>query len=352
MGSVDKDFRPDELSYYSRQLVLAEIGLNGQRKLKQASVLVAGVGGLGCQLAVQLASMGVGHLRLVDRDIVEMSNLQRQHLYGVDVIGYPKVEAAETRLSKVNPFIKIEALPLAVNDRTAGKLMEGVDLVVDGLDRLTPRLALNRACVDHGIPYIYGAVITHVGNVSTILPGETPCLECWLGNVDETTVPTCATVGVTPSVISIVASIQVSEAIRIILGKKPNLASKLLFFDLEDLSLESIDLVKDRSCSACGEEKVRNEKIDPVEEICGRESKRVFTFTPTNLRDLDMGLVAKTCEKLNQGKMLKTRLGVSFSNGKEFRGSIFKTGVAVFEGVDSRANAVDLYKKITGVALE
>jgi len=352
MGSANTDFKSEELAYYSRQLVLAEIGLKGQRRLKRASVLVAGMGGLGCQLAVQLASMGVGHLRLVDRDIVEMSNLQRQHLYGIDVVGYPKVEAAEMRLNKVNPFIKIEALPVTINDRTAGKLVEGVDLVVDGLDRLTTRLALNRACIDNKIPYIYGAVITHVGNISTILPGETPCLECWQGNIDETTVPTCATVGVIPSVISIVASIQVSEAMRIILGKKPNLASKLLFFDLEDLSLEIINLVKAGSCSACGERKVRNEKFDPVEEVCGREGRRVFTITPAKLVDLDMGTITKKCEKLSLGELLQSRFGVSFSDGKDLKGSIFKTGIAVLEGVESRANALDLYQKITGVAVE
>jgi molybdopterin/thiamine biosynthesis adenylyltransferase len=352
MGSADTDFKPEELAYYSRQLVLADIGLKGQRRLKQTSVLVAGLGGLGCQLAVQLASMGVGHLRLIDRDIVEMSNLQRQNLYGIDVVGYPKVEAAKMRLSKVNPFIEIEALPVAINDSTASKLVEGIDLVVDGLDRLTPRLAVNRACIDHGIPYIYGAVITHVGNVSTILPGETPCLECWQGSVDETKVPTCATVGVTPSVISIVASIQVSEAIRIILGKKPNLASKLLFFDLEDLSLEIIKLAKSGSCSACGEKKVRYEKFDSVEEICGREGKRVFTITPAKLVDLDVGAITKKWEKISQGEILQTRLGVSFSDGKEYRGSIFKTGVAVFEGIDSKVNAIDLYKRLTGIDVE
>ncbi|MDP2899924.1 MAG: HesA/MoeB/ThiF family protein, partial [Candidatus Bathyarchaeota archaeon] len=174
MGAPDPALSPDELAYYSRQLVLSEIGLKGQRRLKKARVLVAGVGGLGCQITVQLASMGVGYIRLADRDVVEMSNLQMQHLYGFDVIGYPKVEAAEMRLHKVNPFIDIEAVPASVNNRTASRLAEGVDLVVDGLDRLAPRRALNRACVGLGIPYVYGSVITHVGNVSTIIPGETP----------------------------------------------------------------------------------------------------------------------------------------------------------------------------------
>ncbi|MDP2900374.1 MAG: HesA/MoeB/ThiF family protein [Candidatus Bathyarchaeota archaeon] len=352
MASSRGGFNSDELAYYSRQLVLSEIGLNGQKKLKSARVLVAGVGGLGCQLSVQLASMGVGFLRLADRDVVEMSNLQRQHLYGVDVVGYPKVEAAEMRLRKVNPFIDIEALPVSVNDRTAAKLVDSVDIVVDGLDRLTPRLALNRACVEHGVPYVYGAVITHVGNVSTIIPGETPCLECWQGGVDEANVPTCATVGVMPPAISVIASIQVSEAARIILGEKSRLAGKLLFFDLDDLSMEKINLAKAESCRVCGSGTADPGVSDPVEEICGRGGKRVFTITPDELIDLNLSEVETRLTALKLEKSLATRLGLTFSDGKGLSGSVFKTGVAVFEGAESRVNATDLYRKLTGVRIE
>jgi molybdopterin-synthase adenylyltransferase len=347
-----RDFNPDELAYYSRQIVLNEIGLNGQKKLKDARVLVAGVGGLGCQLSVQLASMGVGFLRLADRDVVEMSNLQRQHLYGIDVVGYPKVEAAEMRLHKVNPFIKIEALPLSVNDRTASKLVEDVDLVVDGLDRITPRIALNRACVEHSVPYVYGAVITHLGNVSTIIPRETPCLECWQGSIDEANVPTCATVGVIPPAISVIASVQVHEATRIILGQKPKLAGKLLFFDLDDLSMEMISLSKAESCKTCSKDHHETSTSDPVEEICGRNSKRVFTITPKTLLEYDLVAMEGKLLKLSLKKRLLTRLGLTFGNDKGLSGSIFKTGVAVLEGVESRLDAVKIYESITNTKIE
>lgn len=352
MAPSKSGFKPNELAYYSRQLVLAEIGLNGQKKLKNARVLVAGVGGLGCQISVQLASMGVGSIRLVDRDVVEMSNLQRQHLYDVDVIGYPKVEAAAMRLKKVNPFIEIEAWPVSINNKTATRIVEDVDLVVDGLDSLSPRFAINRACVEQGIPYIYGAVITHVGNVSTIIPGQTPCLECWQGGVDETNVPTCATVGVMPPAISIVASFQVSEAIRIILEKKPNLASMLLFFDLEDLSLETIKLAKADSCRTCGVGAKELEKIDPVEEVCGRNGKRVFTITPKVLTDLDLQVVARRLGEMSLKKRLSTLLGLTFDGVEGFSGSIFKTGVAVIEGAKSRVDAVKIFEKLTGIEIE
>ena len=345
-------FKQEELAYYSRQLVLAEIGLNGQRRLREARVLVAGVGGLGCQLSVHLASMGVGFLRLADRDIVEISNLQRQNLYGVDVLGYPKVEAAEMRLRKVNPFINVEALPVSVNERTSAKLVEGVDVVVDGLDRLTPRLALNRACVEHGIPYVYGAVITHIGNVSTIIPGETPCLECWQSNIDEANVPTCATVGVMPPAISIIASIQVSEALKIILGGKPNLASKLLFFDMDELSIEKIGLARAESCKVCGTGATEPGVSDPIEEICGRDGKRVFAFTPETLANLDLKVIESNLGEVGLTKKLSTRLGLTFTNSKGINGSVFKTGVAVLEGADSREQARNLYENLTKIKIE
>ncbi len=352
MVSIYSDFSPDELSYYSRQLVLDEIGAEGQRRLRRARVLVAGVGGLGCQLSIQLASMGIGFLKLADRDIVEMSNLQRQHLYGVDVVGYPKVEAAEMRLKKVNPFIDVQPLPVSVNDRTADMLVEGVDLVVDGLDRLTPRLALNRACVQHGVPYIYGAVITHVGNVSTIIPKKTACLECWQSGVDEANVPTCATVGVMPPAISIIASIQVSEAIRLILGEEPRLAGKLLYFDLDELSMERITLARAESCGVCGEGKLRDLGGSPVEEICGRFAKRVFIVTPKKPTNLELSVVERRLEIAGLKKVLKTRLGLTMKGAKGLTGSLFTTGVAVFEGAESRVDAAETYEKITGSKVE
>ena len=241
----------DELEYYSRQMVLPEMGASGQKKLKETRVCIVGLGGLGSPIAFQLASMGVGHLKLVDRDVVEMSNLQRQHLYGVDVVGYPKVEAAAERLRRLNSFIEVESLPMSITSRNAERVIEGCDVVVDGLDRMSPRYAVNRACIKRGKPFVFGAVITHIGNTSTIIPSETACLECFQGNVDDDALPTCAVAGVHPSIISIVASVQVSEAIRILLGRPPNLANALLFCDLEDLSFERIQLAKVDTCPVC-----------------------------------------------------------------------------------------------------
>jgi len=333
------DLTDAEIEYYSRQMILKEVGVEGQIKLKKAKVCIIGLGGLGSPASIQLASMGVGYLRIVDRDVVEISNLQRQHLYGIDVLGYPKVEAAAKRLRKLNPFIEVEPIPTALRVANVEKLISGVDVVVDGLDRMAPRYILNRACVKLGIPYIYGAAITHVGNVSTIIPGETACLECFQGGIDDENLPTCAVVGVNPSVINVIASIQASEAVKIILGEKPSLANTLLFCDLISLSFDKISLRKAESCPVCGSKPSnRSYKLEDnlIEEICGREGRRVLIFTPEEDEDLNMEMVNKKIEELGFKITVKTDMGSTFTKNVRRRGSVLKSGVVILEGFDKR----------------
>jgi molybdopterin/thiamine biosynthesis adenylyltransferase len=341
-------FSDEELEYYSRQIVLEEIGLEGQKRLKAARVCVVGVGGLGSPVTIQLASIGVGHIRLVDRDVVEMSNLQRQHVYGIDKIGWPKVEAAAERLKLLNPFIEVEPVPMSLTPGNAEGLISGVDLVVDCLDSMSARYSLNRACVELGVPYIHGAVITHIGNASTIIPGETACLECFQGNVDDAALPSCAVAGVHPSVISIIASIQVSEAVRLLLGKAPNLADKLLFCDLEDLSFEEISLSKAEACPVCGSEP-RSEpaaiRYEPVHEICGREGRRVFVFTPDEDLDVDLTSLNSRLRDLGYEPSVEAKLGTTFRKGS-VKGSVLKSGVTILEGVDGIDEAKALHESL------
>jgi adenylyltransferase/sulfurtransferase len=341
-------FSDEELEYYSRQIVLEEIGLAGQKRLKGARVCVVGVGGLGSPVTIQLASIGVGHIRIVDRDVVELSNLQRQHIYGIDKVGYPKVEAATGRLKLLNPFIEVEPVPMSLNPGNAEGLIAGADLVVDCLDSMSARYSLNRACVKLGVPYIHGAVITHIGNASTIIPGETACLECFQGNVDDDALPTCAVAGVHPSVISIIASIQVSEAVRLLLGKPANLADKLLFCDLEDLSFEEIVLSRAEACPVCGSGP-RSEpaaiRHDPVQEICGREGRRVFVFAPDEDQDINLTSLNSRLRDLGYTPSVEATLGTTFSKGP-VKGSVLKSGVAILEGVDGVDEAKLLHERL------
>ena len=334
----------DEFEYYSRQIVLKGFGLEGQRKLKNAKVCVVGAGGLGSPILTQLASMGVGKIRVVDRDVVEVSNLQRQHLYGVNVLGVPKVEAARDRLTKLNPYIEVDPVPLSITDVNAQNLIGDVDVVVDALDSMRARYAVNRACHELTKPLIHGAVIMEIGSATTIIPDETACIECFQGGIKDEDLPSCAIMGVHPAVINLIASIQVSEAVKIILGEDPVLANSLLFADLQDLSLEKIKISKADSCPVCG----KNPKHKPIdtdepffEEVCGREGRRVFIFSPNT--DMKLNLIKVNSLLENQGSKIttKAKMGTSFETG-EIKGSVLSSGVTIIEGIQSKEEALKI----------
>jgi len=343
-----RGFTEQELDYYSRQLVLREFGLEGQRKLKKAKVCVVGAGGLGSPVLTQLASMGVGTLRVIDRDVVEASNLQRQHLYGMHQLGQPKVEAAQDRLRQINPFIEVEPIPLSVTYSNAERLIEGSDIVVDGLDSMAARYAVNRACQRTGKPFIHGAVIMQVGTASTIIPGETACLECFQAGIDDAELPSCAVQGVHPSVISLIASVQVSETIRLLLGEPPVLANKLLFADLKELSIEKVQLARAENCRVCsgdlGPVKAAPDETH-VEEICGREGRRVWIFSPEYEIDIDLGEINTILDELGYTITAEGRLGTSFKH-ENVKGSILSSGVTVIEGVRDREAAENLRDRL------
>ena len=343
--SVD-GFDDGELDYYSRQIVMRDFGLGAQRKLKAATVVVVGAGGLGSPAAIQLASMGVGKLRIVDRDVVEVSNLQRQNLYGIGDVGLAKVEAAENRLRDINPFIEVEALPWAVSSRNASKIIDGADVVLGCLDTMSPRYALNRACHKAGIPFIHGAAITTNGAVSTILPGETPCLECFQGGIDDASMPTCATVGVHPAIVNIVASLMVSETVRIITGQGPELAGKLMFIDLGDYSFETIQLGKVENCPVCGVDPKEAGAVDSSMEICGREGRRVFVFTPEEEMGMSQSDILSRLDSLGYTPTVKGRLGTTFKGKGNMRGSLLSSGVLIVEGINDESEAVKVRDSI------
>lgn len=338
----------DELEFYSRQIVFSDIGYEGQIKLKNARICIVGLGGLGSPTALQLAAMGVGYIQLVDHDVVEISNLQRQYIYSVKYLGYPKVEVAAKRLKELNPNINVKPITLSLNYRNAYEIIEGMDVVIDGLDRMGPRYAINRACQKLGVPYVYGAAIMTFGNVSTIIPGNTPCLECFQGGIDETTLPTCATVGVHPSILNIIASIEVSEAVRIILGKKPLLAGKLLYCDISEMSFESIDISRMENCPVCGNRPVEFKNSEEnVLEVCGREGGRTFLVVPRRNLNLDMDRLFRLLNDLGDFNVkVKADLGITFVSKSGERISILKSGVMIVTNVGSKEEVYHLYNKI------
>ena len=340
----------EELQYYSRQIVMIDMGYNAQLKLKGSKVCLVGVGGLGSPASMQLAAMGVGFLRIVDRDFVELTNLHRQHLYGVDDVGVPKVEAAAKRLRRLNPYITVEPLPLSVNEANAEDLVRGMDVVVDGLDSMTARYAINRACIKLGVPYVFGAAITTNGNVSTIVPGETACLECFYGGLDDKKLPKCGVVGVHPSLVNIIASLEVSEAIKILTGRQPHLANKLLHFDLDEIEFNEINLQKVESCPVCGTHPSGSPKLlkqELVEEICGRKGKKVFVIAPEKSMDINLADVKNYLKKKGFSLKVEAELGLTFGRG-EVKVSVLKSGITILEGLNEKDESLKLFNELTG----
>ncbi|MFX1575579.1 MAG: ThiF family adenylyltransferase [Promethearchaeota archaeon] len=242
---------PEIPARYSRFTVLRDIGEKGFAKIRRAKVVVVGIGGLGSISATKLATLGVNHLRIVDPDVVVASNLQRQFLYREKDLEKLKVHLAARRLQPLNPDVTIEPIETRLTADTVDDILDEMDLVVDGLDRFAPRYLLNEACCRHGIPYLFAGALGATGNLTTILPGKTACLECIYGGVDDEQQPTCETIGVYPTLLGVVANIQVHEALRIILGLQPRLAGHLLFVDLNSLRFDQFPIARHEDCLVC-----------------------------------------------------------------------------------------------------
>jgi molybdopterin/thiamine biosynthesis adenylyltransferase/molybdopterin converting factor small subunit len=346
------ELKNEDLQRYSRQIMLEEIGFVGLEKLRKAKVCVVGVGGIGNPVVTQLAAMGVGKLKIVDRDIIEVSNLHRQHLYTENDLGKVKVEAAKERLEKINSSVEIEALPNSVTKYTAESIISGYDIVVDALDSIDARYALNDACIKLNIPLIYAGALGMLGSVCTIIPNKTACLRCIFPALAEDDMPTCSTEGVHPSILYLVGGIQVSEVVKIILGEKPTLENKLMYVDLNDLSLEKISVFKQEECPSCGTKRIDRDQLETkqliIEELCGRDrGKRTYTVTPSHISSsLNLIGIEKNAERLGYTIKTKGELGLTImsSNSDNLSISIMSSGAATIVGAKSEDEALSIYK--------
>ncbi len=348
------EFNNHELERYSRQIMLEGIGYDGQLKLRDAKVCVVGVGGLGSLIVSQLAAMGTGHIRIVDRDVVELSNLHRQTIYSDADIGQVKVEVAAQKLKAMNPNIEIEPTPASVNEYTTPKIVEGCDVVIDGLDSVMARYALNDACLKLKIPYVYGGAIGLLGSACTIMPGETACLRCIFPSLADDDMPTCSTEGIHPSVLSVIAGTEVSEAVKIIVGQKPKLLNKLLYFDLADLTFDLIDVKRNEECPSCGNGKaqVRAALTDKllVEELCGRDmGKRTYSITPVDLLNIDVKTIQSKAMKSGFNVETQGTMGVTLTQNGKLSVSLLKSGTAVIVGAKDQDDAIKIYRSFVSV---
>jgi len=351
------DLTADDFQRYSRQIMLEEIGFTGMEKLRNAKVCVVGVGGIGNPIVTQLTAMGIAKLKIVDRDVVEISNLHRQHLYSEKDIGKVKVEVAAERLRALNPAVEIEPAPLSVTKYTAENIIAGFDIVIDALDSIDARYALNDACIKFNIPFIYGGALGMMGSICTILPNKSACLRCVFPALSEDDMPTCSTEGVHPSLLYLVGGIQVSEAVKIIMGRQPTLENKLLYIDLNELSFDKIQIFRQKECPSCGTQKERNEEKIIVqqliiEELCGRDNgKRTYTVTPSELLPSPISLVgiAKNAELSGYHVKTKGDLGITAISNKSGKLSVsfLSSGAATIVGAKDEEDAVSIYRDFT-----
>ena len=349
-GEEVSDLSEKELDRYSRQVMLEEIGYQGQLKLKQAKVCVVGVGGLGNPIVTRLAAMGVGKIRIVDRDVIELSNLHRQTMFNEDDVGQVKVETAAKKLRKLNPDIIIEEMPISINDYTAFEVVDGCDVVVDALDSVNARYSLNKACIEKKIPFVTGAAVGVTGQSFTILPNQSACYHCLFPALDEDSMPTCSIEGVHPSILSIIGGIEVSETVKVITGKEPSLKDKVLHVDLENLVFNFTKVSRVQECSVCGtgrkQEKPKEELI--LEELCGRnKGKRTFSITPTYSVTLNVDDITSIAKE--KGFVVENLgdLGLSLSTS-DLSVSFMKRGSAVLVGPKDEKEATSLYKDLLG----
>jgi adenylyltransferase/sulfurtransferase len=267
----------EEILRYSRHLLIPDVGLKGQRKLKAASVLIIGTGGLGSPVALYLAAAGIGRIGLVDFDVVDRTNLQRQVIHGTSTVGKLKVESARTRMLDLNPDIQVDIYNQAFNSENAWGIAEPYDMIIDGSDNFPTRYLTNDLCVLTGKPNIYGSVYRFDGQVSVFDARVGPCYRCLFPDPPPPgLVPSCAESGVLGILPGTIGTLQATEALKLLLGTGEPLIGRLLLYNAQDMSFEFVKLRKNPKCKVCGENPSVRELID-YDEFCGVPGNEIET---------------------------------------------------------------------------
>jgi adenylyltransferase/sulfurtransferase len=340
-----------QLARYARQIIYPGIGEAGQAALLAARVTVIGVGATGSVLANHLARAGVGHLRLVDRDFVELNNLQRQLLYDEDDIAamLPKAVAAAAKLRRINSEIAIEEIVADVGPANIAGLIADADVVLDGTDNFATRYLINDACVKLGKPWVYCGVLATYGMTHTVRPGVTPCLRCILGELPAPgTMPTCDTAGIIGPIVALLGSIAAAEALKLIIGRG-ELNDGMVHIDLWDGTFERFDLGGPRpGCPTCGEgrfEFLHAESGARTTALCGRDAVQVSV---AGVRGLDLARLAERLRSARVGRVsINPYLLRAAIDGFEF--TVFPDGRAIIKGTNDEAAAATLYAKYVGM---
>jgi len=334
---------------YSRQILFEGIGADGQRRLGASRALIVGCGALGSAQVEMLARAGVGRLRIVDRDFVEGSNLQRQTMFTERDARErtPKAVAAARRVAEINSEVAVEAEVADVNQSNVERLVEGCDVVLDGTDNFATRFLVNDACVKHGVAWVYGAAVGSYGVTLTVRPHVTPCLRCVFPEVPAAgSAPTCDTAGVIMPIISVVAAVQVTEALKLLTGSVENLHGGLMQFDVWRNEWRRISAgARAPDCPACALgrfESLEAEAGDLATVLCGRDAVQV---SPRGAVALDLDALAARLRAAGEVKsneyLVRLRAG-------EYELTVFRDARAIVRGTDDAAVARSVYARYVG----
>jgi adenylyltransferase/sulfurtransferase len=320
------------------------VGREGQRKFSEARVAVVGLGALGSLSSTLLARAGIGHLTIIDRDVVELDNLQRQVLYDENDVGEAKAIVAGRKMAETNSSVEVRSCPSDLSPRNIDDLLAGTDVVVDGLDNLKTRFLVNDYCVKSRTPFVYGGSVATYGMMMTIIPNLTACFECLFPTLPPAgTVATCETEGILNTVPATISSLQVADTLKLILGESTG--GKLLTYDAWSREFNEMAISRNEDCPSCGRGEFRHlveEEADLAVSLCGRNS--VSVSAPAT-EDIDFDAMESRLAKVG-----KTRRGegILMFDVDQYRFTIFHDGRVLISGTGEVAKARSLYSRFIG----
>jgi len=331
---------------YAKQILFHPIGADGQEKISSSRVAVIGLGALGTVISSHLCRAGVGHLRLADRDFVEISNLQRQILFDEQdaIQRLPKAIAGANKLRVINSEVTIEPLIADVTTRNVEEIVNGADVVLDGTDNIETRLLINDACVKSGIPWVYGGALGSVGMTMTIVPHKTPCFRCLIDQAPAPgTMPSCDTEGVLSAITATIASVQSAEALRLLVGVEP--VGGILFIDVWLRDFSNLDFERREDCPACGVgsyDYLTGSHTSWTTVLCGRNAVQIV---PPAEQDISLKDVEQRLARV--GRVSFNGFLLSFEV-EDREVVLFPTGRAIIRGTTDEAEARSLYARYIG----
>ena len=330
---------------YSRMLALRDFSDDDMETIMNTTVAMLGAGGLGSPSLRLLTAIGFGRIRIVDRDIVELSNIQRQTVFNTRDIGKPKAEAAAENLELMNPEVQFDPICVSIDDENGIDVLKGVDIILDGLDSFKARRAVNKASLELKIPYVFSGAVEYYANLTTFVPGKTGCLQCVMGDAQDNPENTCAQVGVSPTLLSIAAAVEVNEALKLALGRTPDLMNRLMTIDTSTLSIDFFDIGKAEDCEVWSQpQKKATEKKNElsVTQLCSQS----FNISPGKTLNLDLDTLASNLDSMYSVQRRKRFLIVHVDDN--IRVTVMPAGNLIVKGIATAEEATKLFQDIIG----